>query len=85
MITLRNPNNNLREPNEWVGLSTDDKPTPADYPVRNGDSFYEMDNQVTYWYDATFDTWLNETGIPDFGSDVGLAKVGNAKCAESIV
>lgn len=56
MITLTNTIfiTNERSINEYIGLSTDDKPTGE----LNGSSFYEMDTQKMYYYDEDTDTWV---------------------------
>ena len=44
---------------DFSGLSTDTKPTIADYPnMRNGSSFLEMDTKKIYFYDADNDAWV---------------------------
>lgn len=57
MVTLTNPNNILEEPNRWVGLSTDSKPTTA----HNGDEFIEMDTSKQYMYDEESSDWVEIT------------------------
>lgn len=39
----------------WNGLSSDAKPTKN---IANGSSFYEMDTQYTYKFDADGNRWL---------------------------
>ena len=44
---------------DFEGLSTDTKPTIADYPnMRNGSSFLEMDTKKIYFYDADNAQWV---------------------------
>lgn len=44
---------------DFEGLSTDTKPTIADYPsMRNGSSFLEMDTKKIYFYDAENAQWV---------------------------
>ncbi len=44
---------------DFNGLSTDTKPTIADYPdMKNGSTFMEMDTKQLYFYDAENDTWV---------------------------
>lgn len=44
---------------DFNGLSSDTKPTIADYPdMVNGSSFFEMDTKKIYFYDANGDTWV---------------------------
>ena len=44
--------------NDYVGLSTDEKPTGAQ--VANGACFYEMDTNTAYMYDAENQTWIDQ-------------------------
>ena len=57
MVRLTNPNNILEEPNRWVGLSTDCKPTTA----HNGDEFIEMDTSKQYMYNEEASEWVEIT------------------------
>lgn len=44
---------------KFVGLSTDEKPTIADYPsMKNGSTFLEMDTKTVCYYDAENDVWV---------------------------
>lgn len=44
---------------DFTGLSSDTKPTIANYPnMRNGSSFMEMDTKKIYFYDAENDDWV---------------------------
>lgn len=44
---------------DFMGLSTDDKPTIEDYPeMKNGSSFMEMDTKTLYFYDAENAQWV---------------------------
>lgn len=44
---------------DFMGMSTDTKPTIADFPLmRNGSSFMEMDTKKLYYYDAENDAWV---------------------------
>lgn len=76
MVTLVNPNNGLREPNKFAGLSTDTKPTVNDYPLRNGDIFLEMDTRTICFYDAENAQWLGSDSPSDLTAYVGTAVVG---------
>ena len=42
--------------NDYVGLSTDTKPTGKE--VKNGAVFYEIDTQTAYMYDAENEQWI---------------------------
>lgn len=42
--------------NEYYGISTDTKPTD----VPNASTFYEMDTQKLYMYDATNAKWIEQ-------------------------
>ena len=44
---------------EYVGKGTDTKPTKATpgCNLNNGDTFYYMDDQTTFMYDAEADEW----------------------------
>lgn len=57
MITEKNVTfiNETRKVSEFVGLSTDEKPTGE----LNGSSFFEIDEGVTYFYDEESKTWVN--------------------------
>ena len=44
---------------DFEGLSSDSKPTIAEYPdMRNGSSFLEMDTKKIYFYDETNAQWV---------------------------
>ena len=44
---------------DFDGLSTDTKPTKADYPnMGNGSSFFELDTQTVKFWDATNEVWV---------------------------
>lgn len=44
---------------DFNGLSTDTKPTIADYPdMKNGSTFMEMDTKKLFFYDAENDDWV---------------------------
>ena len=44
---------------DFEGLSTDSKPTIAQYPsMMNGSSFFEMDTKKLYYYDAENAQWV---------------------------
>lgn len=44
---------------DFMGLSTDAKPTIADFPsMKNGSSFFEMDTKKIYFYDAENAQWV---------------------------
>ena len=44
---------------DFEGLSTDEKPTLADYPnMKNGSSFFELDTKKIYFWDATNEIWV---------------------------
>lgn len=44
---------------DFEGLSTDTKPTLADYPsMMNGSSFLEMDTKKIYFWDADNEQWV---------------------------
>ena len=44
---------------DFEGLSTDTKPTIADFPkMQNGSSFFEMDTKKIYFYNADSDQWV---------------------------
>lgn len=45
-----------KQTDEYVGLSTDTKPTDA----RNGSSFYEMDTKKMFLFDAEHGQWLEQ-------------------------
>lgn len=45
-----------RVPRDFIGLSTDVKPTD----VPNTSSFYEMDTKAMYLYDAENKVWLQQ-------------------------
>ncbi len=78
MYTLVNPNNGLREPNKFAGLSTDMKPTVNDYPLRNGDIFLEMDTKTICYYDAENAQWLGSSSPSGDTAVVGTAIVGTS-------
>lgn len=43
----------------FQGLSTDDKPTEADFPnMKNGSSFFEMDTKKVKFWDAENSQWV---------------------------
>ncbi len=44
---------------DFVGLSTDTKPTGSvdGMTIRNGSSFFELDTQTLFFYDADSETW----------------------------
>lgn len=46
----------------FKGLSTDTKPTGSynGKTIANGSTFFEMDNQVVYFYDGATSDWLNQ-------------------------
>lgn len=52
MITL-----NTFYEQSYKGLSTDGKPA-----ANNGDTFFEMDTNKTYMYDAQNKTWIDLSG-----------------------
>ena len=57
MVTYAKPVNNFQY--EFSGLSTDTKPTQADYPdMRNGSTFMEIDTKTLYFWDAEGQTWV---------------------------
>ena len=57
MVTVTN--NSTADQLEIFGLSTDTKPTIADYPsMRNGSSFLEMDTKKIYFYDSENAQWV---------------------------
>ena len=44
---------------DFMGLSTDEKPTITDFPsMKNGSSFFEMDTKKIYFYDAENAQWV---------------------------
>ena len=44
---------------DFMGLSTDSKPTIAKFPsMKNGSSFFEMDTKKIYFYDAENAQWV---------------------------
>ena len=44
---------------DFMGLSTDVKPTVEDYPdLRNGSSFLEMDTRKIFFFDAENHKWV---------------------------
>lgn len=47
---------------EYTGKSTDTKPTSVTpgYKLNNGDTFYCMDDQTTFMYDAEGDEWIQQ-------------------------
>jgi len=55
MVTNANPHNQWAH--EYVGLSTDTKPT-EDIP--NGSTFVEMDTKKLFAYDAEGSQWLEQ-------------------------
>ena len=55
MVTLMNPQDMTTH--EYVGLSTDTKPT-TDVP--NGSTFIEMDQKKLYAYDADGSQWIEQ-------------------------
>lgn len=76
MVTLVNPNNGLREPNKFAGLSTDTKFTADDYPLRNGDIFLEMDTGTICFWDAENSKWVGSDSPSGLTAYVGTAVVG---------
>ena len=50
--------NNIGSDAEWVGLSTDTKPTN----VPNGAMFLEMDTATVYVYNGASSTWVSLSG-----------------------
>ena len=57
MITEKNVTfiNETRKVSEFVGLSTDTKPSGE----LNGSSFFAIDEGVTYFYDEDGEQWIN--------------------------
>ena len=41
--------------NEYIGLSTDDKPV---VDVENGSTFFEMDTEDKYYFDEEHSEWI---------------------------
>ena len=63
MVTAtRTEGNNELSSFSFKGLSTDTKPTVSwnNTRINNGSTFFEMDNQVMYFYDGATNTWLNQ-------------------------
>ena len=61
MITaFRTEGTDVRGKFEFIGLSTDSKPTGTyeDTTIMNGSSFFEMDNQAVKFYDETSQSWV---------------------------
>lgn len=58
MVTMLEPWTNGQR--QYVGLSSDDKPTAAD-GVRNGDLFIEMDTGVWYLFDGSTGEWTSDS------------------------
>lgn len=58
MVTMLEPWTNGQR--QYVGLSTDEKPTAAD-GVRNGDLFIEMDTGVWYLFDGSTGEWTSDS------------------------
>ena len=53
------PKSNNDSDYDFMGLSTDTKPTIEEYPnMRNGSSFFEMDSKKLYFYDAENEQWV---------------------------
>ncbi len=58
MVTLgRAALQEMPRTNDWYGTSQDTKPTES---VRNGDTYYEMDTQKVYMYDAEAKLWREQ-------------------------
>lgn len=58
MVTLdRMGGTNVINSAEFKGLSTDTKPTDS---VPNGSTFYEMDTQKVYMFDAENQLWIEQ-------------------------
>ena len=60
MITLNGtPKSNVASDYDFMGLSTDTKPTSEEYPnMRNGSTFMEMDTKQLFFWDAENEKWL---------------------------
>lgn len=44
---------------DFMGLSTDEKPTLEDHPeMTNGSSFFEMNTKKIYFWDAENEQWV---------------------------
>lgn len=44
---------------QFKGLSTDTKPTKANFPdMGNGSSFFEMDTKTTSYWDESGENWV---------------------------
>ena len=53
------PNTNRDYTFDFMGLSTDEKPTITDFPnMKNGSTFLEMDTKAVYFYDAENGVWV---------------------------
>ena len=71
MVTMLEPWTNGQR--QYVGLSTDEKPTAAD-GVRNGDLFIEMDTGVWYLFNGSTGEWTSDSssGGGDSGGDTDI-------------
>ena len=57
---FRTEGTDLKGKFEFMGLSTDTKPTETyeGTEIMNGSSFFEMDNQAVKFYDETTKNWV---------------------------
>lgn len=57
---FRTEGTDLKGKFEFMGLSTDTKPTETyeGTEIMNGSSFFEMDNQSVKFYDETTKSWI---------------------------
>lgn len=45
---------------EFRGVAADAKPTDSDKKMATGSTFYEIDTQDIYMYDASTSTWIKQ-------------------------
>lgn len=62
MITIASKARGSKEPHEFFGLSTNEKPTDKfnGVPVTNGSVFYEMDTKKVYMFDEENKVWIEQ-------------------------
>ena len=60
MITFNGtPKSNSDNDYDFMGLSTDEKPSATDFPnMRNGSTFMEMDTKQMFFWDAENQDWV---------------------------